>query len=60
MRLTGEEIDAAALQLWADVFKAQCALPRNGEAMTEHVNYAENVANLAERAFRAHCAKEGK
>lgn len=60
MRLTGEEIDTAALQLWVEVFKAQCSLPRGGENASHHVFCAESVADVAEKTFRERCAKEGK
>lgn len=60
MCLTGEEIDAAALQLWREVFATQCALDRNGMLPRDHVSRAESVADLAETAFRERCAKENK
>jgi hypothetical protein len=60
VRLTGEEIDTAAMQLWREVFAAQCSLPRGDNEPSRHVFYAECVADGAEETFRERCAKENK
>ena len=61
MRINENDLNDAALQLWVEIFKAQCSLPRvAGEAASVHVHDAERVADVAERTFRERCAKEAK
>lgn len=58
MKIESDDIEAAALELWTEVFRAQCSLPRGGEPAFSHVNAAESTANYAEKAFRDRLAKE--
>jgi hypothetical protein len=57
MKIEQDDIEAAALELWAEVFKAQCSLPTEGNSAPRHVLQARAVADCAEEYFRERIAK---
>lgn len=57
MKIEQDDIEAGALELWVEVFRAQCSLPNEDKSADGHVIRASAVADCAEEYYRARIAK---
>lgn len=57
MKIEQDDIEAAALELWTEVFKAQCSNPTGDSSPLGHALAARAVADCAEEYFRERIAK---